>query len=69
MKRWRFLPKISFINYRRKFPNMGPSVFSEFSIDRKWSGRLIFIHVKARAVCLDFRLDPVADMMNGGLTG
>lgn len=65
MKRWRLLPKVRFINYRREFPNMGPSVFSEwFTIDKKWSGRLIFIHVKAFAVCLDFRRDPVADMMN-----
>lgn len=61
--RWRLVPKIRFVNYRKEFPNMGSTAFAKwFYAERRWSGRIINIGVKAWAVVLDFRKDWIADM-------
>ncbi len=66
IKYWRFIPKISFINYEKCFPNIGHDCFNKwFDIRRAWGGRLVYIHVKARAIELDFRRNWLMDVMYG----
>lgn len=66
IKHWRVIPKISFINYEKSFPNMGKACFTKwFDIKRAWGGRLIYIHIKARAIELDFRRNWLMDMIEG----
>lgn len=66
IKRWRFIPKVSFIDYKKSFPNVGNDCFTKlFDIRRAWGGRLVYIHVKARAIELDFRRDWILDMIEG----
>ena len=66
MKKWRIIPKISYINYKKDFPNMENNCFTKwFEVRRAWGGRLIYISVKARTIELDFRKDWLAEMTNG----
>lgn len=60
---WRMIPKVSFANFRRLFPNCRG--FNKwFSINRYWGGRIITIGVLHWQMSLDFRKDFVADMHN-----
>jgi len=66
IKRWRIIPKIRFVNYRKEFPNMSASCFTEwFYISRSWKGRFISIGIKDRALKLDFRRNWIADLCEG----
>lgn len=60
----RLIPKVRFINFRSKFPNMSHDCFSKwFAVSRCWNGRIVTVHVKALAMQLDFRRNWVADMI------
>jgi hypothetical protein len=61
--RWK-LPKVSYTNFRKQYPNMGKNCFTKwFSFQRFWSGRIWNISVKHHQVSLDFRLSWVDDMV------
>jgi len=67
MKRWRIMPKFSFVNYRKEFPNSGTNCWKKwFDINRYWFGRLIYFQVKHYCIQLDFRKSWVQDMIDGG---
>ena len=64
MKKWRFIPKITFHNYNSW--NIGEDCFTKwFSINRYWGGQIIYINVKKFGLELDFRYDWLSDMTNG----
>lgn len=64
MRKWRIIPRLSFINYKKNFPNMGDDCFNKiFNIHRAWGGRLIYIHIKHFAVELDFRYSWINDLI------
>ena len=60
--RLRILPKVTYTNYRKKFPNTGGCFKSWFSVNRYWGGRIISISVKHRELSFDFRGNFLADM-------
>jgi len=54
--------KISYINYKKEFPNNRGLFKDWFKIDRYFKGRLIHISVKHRSIVLDFRKDLFFEM-------
>ncbi len=62
-KLWRIIPKITYTNYKKRFPNMSKNCFPKlFEITRFWGNRLISISFKHYILFLDFRYNWVADM-------
>lgn len=57
------LSRISYCNYRKQYPNIGPCFADWFYIRKYWSGKLIHIGIKHHCVVLDLRGDWVSDMM------
>ena len=62
MTKWRLIPKVSYTNYHKQFPNFKWLWTKWFSIDRFWYGKIIEISVKHRVITLDFRQNWLADM-------
>lgn len=61
--RWK-LPKVSYTNFRKEFPNMGSGCFRAwFSFSRYWGGKLWNISVRHHVIELDFRVCPWSDLM------
>ena len=49
------IPKISYCNFRKRYPNMGDCFKRWFMIQRYWSGQIINISIKHHVFGLDFR--------------
>ena len=62
--RWK-LPKVSYTNYRKKYPNMGRCFNRWFQFKRYWGGRIWNISVKHHEISLDFRMSWTDDMVFG----
>lgn len=61
--RWK-LPKVSYTNFRKEYPNIGKTAFAPwFSFTRYWGGRIWNINIKHHQVSLDFRLSWLDDMV------
>ena len=59
MSKWRLIPKLSYHKY-----NNTQSTWNDWLwIHRKWSGKLIYIHIKNHEILFDFRKDFIADIM------
>lgn len=65
MKKWRIIPKVAFVNYRKRFPGISAQAFGQlFYIRSAWSGRLVFVGVKHFAIEFDFRRNWLAELMD-----
>lgn len=63
--RWR-LPKLTYTNYRKEFPNMSQGAFAKwFSFERFWGGRIWSFCIRHHEISLDFRLSWLSDMAFG----
>jgi hypothetical protein len=62
--RWK-LPKLSYTNFKKEFPNMGENCFKRwFYLDTwPWGGRIWNIGILHHQVSLDFRESWVDDMV------
>lgn len=60
--RWRILPKISYTNFRKEYPNMGGCFKKWFNIQRFWGGKIIYINIKHHQLSFDFRKNWLVDM-------
>ena len=60
-KLWRIIPKMEYHRWEKD----DVCWKRWFYINRLWSGRLIFISIKRHQLCLDFRYNWLADMMEG----
>ena len=61
-RKWRLVPTLTFINWRRQ-PGFQPVPnLPWFSLERSWEGRLISLRVMYYALRLDFRHDWVAEI-------
>lgn len=64
VSRWRFIPKVSYTNFRKAYPNIGRACFGRwFGVERRWSSRIINIYVRHHQLSLDFRRDWLADFV------
>jgi hypothetical protein len=65
MSKWRVVPKIHFVNFRKEYPNMGRGCFTKwFEVTRYWGGRIININIKSFTIVFDFRRNWVVDMVS-----
>lgn len=61
--RFRIIPKISYVNYRKLYPQT--SAFKRlFIAQRAWSGLLWIVGIKHHVVKLDWRRNWVRDMLD-----
>ena len=61
--RWK-LPKLSYTNYNKEFPESSDGCFNQWlRFHKKWGGKMWFLHVKHHEFLLDFRMSPWADVM------
>ncbi len=60
--RWT-LPKVSYTNFRKEYPNMGNCFSKWFHFETRWSGRIWNIYFKHHQISLDFRLSWIDDMV------
>lgn len=56
------LPKLTYTNFKKKYPNASNCWKSWFSVQRHWDNRLISIYIKHHAITLDFRDNWIKDM-------
>ena len=55
--------KIRYINWRKEYPTAGPTCWKKrFSVQRLWSGKLIYIEVKHHCFQIDLRKDIFNDL-------
>lgn len=68
MRRWRIFPKISYCNYRKKYPDIiSDKAFKKwFNVAKFWHGRIINFYILHHELSLDFRKDWLGDMFDGG---
>ena len=63
---WRLIPKITFHNWNinPNYGNMSAGLWNRwFSIERRWSGRIVLVCMRQFMLQLDFRKDWLADMV------
>lgn len=61
--RWK-LPKVSYINFRKEFPNHVFGCFrATFYFRRYWGNKIWNFGFKHHQVSVDFRMCPLSDMM------
>lgn len=66
MRRWKFIPRIKYVNYRKEYP-ISEKAFSKWlTITRYWFGRIISITVKHHELSFDFRKNWLYDMVKPG---
>ena len=65
MKKWRIIPKISYCNFKKEYPNLNTdTAFNQwFYAQRFWGGRIIDVGIKYHVLSFDFRKNWIADMM------
>lgn len=62
--KWRLLPRISYVNYRKEYPQASKRCWRAwFSITRYWGDRLIYVSVRGRTLILDFRANWFLEML------
>lgn len=59
---WRLVPRVRYVNYHKEFPQAADCWKEWFSVNRYWSGRIVHVGIRARALVFDFRRDWIADM-------
>jgi len=63
--RWRILPRIRLVNYRKIYPEAQCwDKLSFFRVQRYWGDRLIYLSFGARSLIFDFRRNWLADMVS-----
>jgi hypothetical protein len=64
-RKWRLWPSVTYTNYRKACPTLGPGCFRDWlAIRRYWSGRIISVCVRHHELSFDFRRNWIADMVN-----
>lgn len=60
---WRCLPKVSYVNFRKEFPNMGEQAFKTlFSFKRFWGGKIWTFGILHHQLSFSFVKCPLSDM-------
>jgi hypothetical protein len=59
---WRFIPRVTYTNFKAEYPSSGTAFHSWFSVTRFWHGRIINISIKWHQISFDFRRNWIADM-------
>lgn len=67
--RWRILPKVRHVNYRKEFPQMSDRCFTRlFDFKRYWGGRIWNFYCRHHCLEFDWRYSWVNDMCFPGAT-
>lgn len=64
--RWRFIPRISYTNFRKEYslPRRNLAFREWFSVKRYWGGRIINVCVRHFQLSFDFRKNWLADFVS-----